>query len=112
MPWCFYYACLCKVLPFSSLPTASLQLIKQTQPLPLIVRCVCCWCAALLAVAGKSTVLRSLAAAALLGSVGLCTPCAPGSCLPLLDAIMLRTFSGDAPQEGLSAYGVEMREMG
>jgi hypothetical protein len=62
--------------------------------------------------AGKSTVLRSLAAAALLGSAGLAIPAAAGSRLPLLDAVMLRTFSGDAPQEGLSAYGVEMKEMG
>jgi DNA mismatch repair ATPase MutS len=60
---------------------------------------------------GKSTVLRALAAAALVGSVGLAVPAERGSCLPLLDAVMLRTFSGDAPQEGLSAYGVEMTEM-
>lgn len=56
--------------------------------------------------------LRSIAAAALAGSAGLAIPAAPGSQLPLLDAVVLRTFSGDAPQEGLSAYGVEMREMG
>lgn len=62
--------------------------------------------------AGKSTVLRAVAAAALLASAGLCIPAAPNSRLPLLDAVMLRTFSGDAPQEGLSAYGVEMKEMG
>jgi DNA mismatch repair ATPase MutS len=61
--------------------------------------------------AGKSTVLRSIAAAALAGSVGLAIPAAAGSRLPLLDAIILRTFSGDAPEEGLSAYGVEMMEM-
>lgn len=55
--------------------------------------------------------LRSVAAAALAGSVGLAIPAAPGSKLPRLDGVMLRTFSGDAPQEGLSAYGVEMKEM-
>jgi DNA mismatch repair ATPase MutS len=60
---------------------------------------------------GKSTVLRAVAAAALCGSVGLAIPAAAGSQLPLLDAVILRTFSGDAPQEGLSAYGVEMKEM-
>lgn len=62
-------------------------------------------------VSGKSTVLRSVGAAALAGSVGFAIPAAAGSQLPRLDAVMLRTFSGDAPQEGLSAYGVEMREM-
>jgi DNA mismatch repair ATPase MutS len=61
--------------------------------------------------AGKSTVLRAVAAAALCGSVGLAVPAAPGSLLPELDAVVLRTFSGDAPQQGLSAFGVEMREM-
>lgn len=55
--------------------------------------------------------LRSLAAAALCGSCGLAIPAAAESQLPLLDAVMLRTFSGDAPTEGLSAFGVEMREM-
>uniref|UniRef100_A0A383VFR4 DNA mismatch repair proteins mutS family domain-containing protein n=1 Tax=Tetradesmus obliquus TaxID=3088 RepID=A0A383VFR4_TETOB len=61
--------------------------------------------------AGKSTVLRAVAAAALCGCVGLAVPAAPGSSLPCLDAVVLRTFSGDAPQEGLSAFGVEMKEM-
>eukprot|EP00775_Hariotina_reticulata_P013292 gene13292-13422_t len=61
--------------------------------------------------AGKSTVLRAVAAAALLGSAGLAIPAAAGSELPLLDAIILRTFSGDAPQEALSAFAVEMKEM-
>jgi DNA mismatch repair ATPase MutS len=60
---------------------------------------------------GKSTVMRAVAAAALLGSVGLAIPAGAGSELPLLDAVMLRTFSGDAPQEGLSAFAVEMKEM-
>ena len=55
--------------------------------------------------------MRSIAAAALAGSVGLAIPAAAGSQLPLLDAVMLRTFSGDAPQEGQSAFAVEMREM-
>ncbi|WIA37431.1 hypothetical protein OEZ86_014355 [Tetradesmus obliquus] len=61
--------------------------------------------------AGKSTVLRAVAAAALCGCAGLAVPAAPGSSLPCLDAVVLRTFSGDAPQEGLSAFGVEMKEM-
>jgi DNA mismatch repair ATPase MutS len=61
--------------------------------------------------AGKSTVLRSVAAAALCGCVGLAIPAAPGSMLPQLDAVVLRTFNGDSPQDNLSAFGLEMKEM-
>jgi DNA mismatch repair ATPase MutS len=56
-------------------------------------------------------VLRSVAAAALCGCVGLAIPAAPGSMLPQLDAVVLRTFNGDSPQENLSAFGLEMKEM-
>ena len=60
--------------------------------------------------AGKSTVLRCTAAAALLGTVGLLAPAASVH-LPYLDAIMLRTFSSDNPLEGSSSFAVEMQEM-
>jgi len=60
--------------------------------------------------AGKSTVLRSTAAVALLGTVGLHAP-AMSAQLPYLDAIMLRTFSSDNPLEGNSSFAVEMLEM-
>lgn len=60
--------------------------------------------------AGKSTVLRSTAAVALLGIVGLHAP-ATSAQLPYLDAIMLRTFSSDNPLEGNSSFAVEMLEM-
>jgi hypothetical protein len=62
--------------------------------------------------AGKSTVLRSIAAAALLANCGLLVPAAPGSRVPRLDAFILRTFSGDSPAEALSGFAVEMDEMG
>ncbi|KDD72758.1 MutS domain V, partial [Helicosporidium sp. ATCC 50920] len=60
--------------------------------------------------AGKSTTLRSTAAAALLGSCGLMVPAARAR-LPYLDAIMLRNFSADAPLEGRSSFAVEMTEV-
>jgi hypothetical protein len=40
-------------------------------------------------IVGKSTVLRSVAAAALCGCVGLAIPAAPGSMLLQLDVVML-----------------------
>jgi hypothetical protein len=43
--------------------------------------------------------------------VGLAIPAAPGSMLPQLDAVVLRTFSGDSPAEKLSSFGLEMKEM-
>jgi DNA mismatch repair ATPase MutS len=32
--------------------------------------------------------------------------------LPFLDAVILRSFSGDSPKEGLSAFAMEMADMG
>lgn len=61
--------------------------------------------------AGKSTLLRMVAAACLCACIGLNIPARSSSHVPHLDAVMLRTFSGDAPLEGLSAYAVEMHEM-
>ena len=61
--------------------------------------------------AGKSTILRSTAAAALLAQCGLFVP-ADSASVPALDGIELRTFHGDAPAEGKSAWAMEMQEMG
>lgn len=44
--------------------------------------------------AGKSTVLRTVAATSLLGAAGLMAPCESGR-IPYLDAFILRTFSQD-----------------
>ena len=60
--------------------------------------------------AGKSTIMRSTIAVALLGSCGLFAP-AVAARLPYIDAFMLRTFSADAPTEGRSSFAVEMVEM-
>lgn len=60
--------------------------------------------------AGKSTVLRSTAAVALLAAAGLHAPARSAS-IPYLDAFMLRNFSADSPLEGKSSFAVEMTEM-
>lgn len=60
--------------------------------------------------AGKSTVLRSTAAVALLAAVGLHAP-ARSATVPYIDAFMLRNFSADSPLEGKSSFAVEMTEM-
>ncbi|EFN52896.1 hypothetical protein CHLNCDRAFT_138439 [Chlorella variabilis] len=60
--------------------------------------------------AGKSTVLRSMCAAALLGACGLYAPAASAT-VPYFDAFMLRTFASDSPLEGRSSFAVEMTEM-
>jgi hypothetical protein len=71
--------------------------------------------------AGKSTVLRSVAAACLLANCGLLAPCgaggggssggARGCCdVPPLQLFALRSFSGDAPAEGKSAFAVECED--
>ena len=60
--------------------------------------------------AGKSTLMRSTIAVALLGSCGLFGP-ARAARVPYIDAFMLRTFSADAPTEGRSSFAVEMVEM-
>ena len=58
--------------------------------------------------AGKSTVIRCLASAALLASCGLCVP-ARSARLPLYSSVVLRNFSEDAPKEGRSSFMVEMQ---
>lgn len=61
--------------------------------------------------AGKSTILRSTAAVALLAACGLAVPAAPTTRVPYFDAFMLRNFASDSPLEGRSAFAVEMTEM-
>ena len=59
--------------------------------------------------AGKSTVLRTACAAALLANCGLRVP-ANAAAVPRYDAFMLRSVTGDAPSQGLSSFAVEMAE--
>lgn len=62
--------------------------------------------------AGKSTILRSVAAAALLTTAGLHAPVADGQVPSDLDAIFLRAASrGDAPSLGKSAFAREMDDV-
>ena len=60
--------------------------------------------------AGKSTVLRSVAAAALLGCCGLLVP-SQRALIPFYDSFMIRNFSGDSPMEGLSSFALECVDM-
>ncbi|DBA98847.1 TPA: hypothetical protein ACH3X1_014607 [Trebouxia sp. C0004] len=60
--------------------------------------------------AGKSTILRSVCAVALLSACGLCAP-VQSATVPYTDAFMLRNFSADSPLEGKSSFAVEMVEM-
>jgi DNA mismatch repair ATPase MutS len=59
---------------------------------------------------GKSTVLRAVAAAALLANCGLMVPAAAAA-VPHYSGFVLRNFSGDAPTERMSAFGMEIRDM-
>lgn len=60
---------------------------------------------------GKSTVMRSVAAASLLASAGMYAPVGSGSRVGVLDAIFVRGASGDAPNEGKSAFGAEVEDI-
>ena len=60
--------------------------------------------------AGKSTLLRSLGAAALLSACGLRAP-VDGGTAPPLDGLVLRSPRGDAPVFGKSAFAVEMDDL-
>ncbi|KAL3131455.1 hypothetical protein ABBQ38_007763 [Trebouxia sp. C0009 RCD-2024] len=60
--------------------------------------------------AGKSTILRSICAVALLSGCGLYAP-VHSALVPYTDAFMLRNFSADSPLEGKSSFAVEMVEM-
>jgi DNA mismatch repair ATPase MutS len=60
---------------------------------------------------GKSTLMRSTAAAALLTMCGLCAPLDNGSRLPRIDTLFVRGASADVPSEGKSAFGAEMGDI-
>lgn len=60
---------------------------------------------------GKSTLMRSTAAAALLINTGLCAPVSPGSTLRRFDSIFVRGASADVPTENKSAFGAEMGDV-
>lgn len=57
--------------------------------------------------AGKSTLMRSALATALLGNSGLFVPCLSAN-IPRFDSFFLRTASYDVPSEGKSAFALEM----
>lgn len=59
---------------------------------------------------GKSTIMRSTAAAALLTSCGLCSPLEEGH-IKCFDNIFVRGASADVPTEGKSAFGSEMNDI-
>lgn len=60
---------------------------------------------------GKSTLMRSTAAATLLTICGLCAPLHSGSRIPRLDTLFLRGCSSDVPAENKSAFGAEMGDI-
>lgn len=60
---------------------------------------------------GKSTIMRSTAAAALLSVCGLCAPLGPGSSIRRFDHIFVRGASADVPSEQKSAFGAEMGDI-
>ncbi|CAN0904923.1 DNA mismatch repair protein MSH1, mitochondrial [Linum grandiflorum] len=59
---------------------------------------------------GKSSLLRSICASALLGICGFMVP-AESAVIPHFDAIMLHMKSYDSPADGKSSFQVEMSEM-
>ncbi|GMI95879.1 MUTL protein homolog 1, CHLOROPLAST MUTATOR [Hibiscus trionum] len=59
---------------------------------------------------GKSSLLRSICAAALLGICGFMVP-AESALIPQFDSIMLHMKSYDSPADGKSSFQVEMSEM-
>ena len=59
---------------------------------------------------GKSTLLRSIAASALLANCGLCLP-ATRAQVSAFDTIFLRNAAFDAPAEGKSSFGAEMSDI-
>lgn len=61
--------------------------------------------------AGKSTLMRSTAAAALLTACGLCAPLGKGSWIKPFDILFVRGASADVPSEGKSAFGAEMGDI-
>lgn len=61
--------------------------------------------------AGKSTLIRSLAVTTLLGSSGFMFPAKSVSLLQEIDGWYVRTGAGDDPEAGLSAFAVEMADI-
>ena len=61
--------------------------------------------------AGKSTLSRSIASAALLASCGLMAPAQRCAVSPNLKSVVLRLPRKDAPSEGRSAFAVEMDDL-
>ncbi|KAJ0623987.1 putative DNA mismatch repair protein MutS [Helianthus annuus] len=59
---------------------------------------------------GKSSLLRSISAAALLGVCGFMVP-AKSALIPHFDSIMLHVKSYDSPADGKSSFQIEMSEM-
>lgn len=60
---------------------------------------------------GKSTLMRSTAAAALLSVCGLCAPLQKGSRISRFDHLFVRGASADVPSENKSAFGAEMGDV-
>eukprot|EP00970_Alexandrium_tamarense_P012522 scaffold2946_cov209-Alexandrium_tamarense.AAC.4 len=60
---------------------------------------------------GKSTLMRSTAAAALLIASGLCAPVGKGSFIRRFDSLFVRGASADVPTEDKSAFGSEMGDV-
>mmetsp|Transcript_24009 Transcript_24009/g.23059 ORF Transcript_24009/g.23059 Transcript_24009/m.23059 type:complete len:420 (-) Transcript_24009:261-1520(-) len=60
---------------------------------------------------GKSTLMRSTSAAALLTNCGLCAPLSPQSYVRRFDSIFVRGASSDVPTEDKSAFGAEMTDI-
>lgn len=60
---------------------------------------------------GKSTLMRSTAAAALLTVCGLCAPLSAESRIPRFDTLFVRGASADVPTEDKSAFGAEMGDL-
>lgn len=59
---------------------------------------------------GKTSMLRAIAAAALLHQCGLCVPCSRAS-IPRLDHVFLRSGSSDASMERQSSFATEMVDL-
>ena len=60
---------------------------------------------------GKSTLMRSTAAAALFINAGLCGPVKSGTRIRRFDSIFVRGASADVPTEDKSAFGSEMGDV-
>ena len=61
--------------------------------------------------AGKSSLMRSMTVAALLGNAGLMAPVEAGTVVPRYDCFFLRTASFDVPSEGKSAFAQEVDDL-